>query len=151
MSEYNEGGPIPGPVTIEQVIAHWNRYAVMETVPDALVTDSLRFSAHLDTIFGGMLLRLEKDLLTDTRAQHEYQASLRFPTSPWQHFKHKHRLAWWMRPLLRRRPVREQEYVVTLMVERWQTYPEARLPRETFGRAVVFERVTGPIWKDRPT
>jgi hypothetical protein len=150
--EYNEGGVIHPPestIDVERIVAEWRRYGVAQVVSHELAATA-DFSVHQDMIFGGLMLRLEREILTDRRAKDEYQASLHVPRSPWHHWKHKHRQAWWLRWLVRRRPVQTHEHIATVQVERWQTYPDARLPRETFGRAVIYENVTGPLWKEHP-
>lgn len=72
---------------------------------------------------------------------------LDFPTSPWQFFKQRHADSWWLGWLVRHRPVRTHRTTkskkVTLTVDRFHEFPEARVvvPREYFGKPYLYDAV----------
>jgi hypothetical protein len=70
-----------------------------------------------------------------------------FPSSPWQHFKDRHRAKWWMRWYVHRWPVfvethrKEYTHRKTVVLEQFAKFPacDIRMP-EKYGPAVRFER-----------
>lgn len=136
------------PIERERIVLDWRRYAQVQAVSQAWLEDA-RLTVLQDQLFPQMVLRLERDILADKRAEQTYQAHLDIPRSPWHHWRHKHRNAWWLRWLNPHRPVQYDRRTATLEVERWQHYPDARLPAERFGRPVVFEQIRGPWWEDQ--
>lgn len=91
----------------------------------------------------GMRLALTSQLLADrlppTDVDRTVPAFFSFPASPFQHWKSKHEDSRWLGWFVRRWPVRTDEHRqdVRLIVhlERFRTYPEARIPvPEDFGQ-----------------
>lgn len=92
----------------------------------------------------GMILEVEAYVLADkcVEDQQVYRPLFWFPSSPWQHFKHKHRESWWLGWLVRRRPVRQTAWGKSMEVDftRYATYPKATYPvPPEFGKPVWYE------------
>jgi hypothetical protein len=74
-----------------------------------------------------------------------------FPAGWWQHLKHQHQTAWWMRPLTRRWPPRmatiTQRVTLTGDVTRAALFPEANalISDDLMGRPVLV--TSEPSWK----
>jgi hypothetical protein len=64
-----------------------------------------------------------------------------FPASPFQFWKQRHAGAWWLRWLVRRRPVREVAHRTPWSVtfERYAHYPAATIETPKLGRPVIWE------------
>lgn len=78
--------------------------------------------ADLDSTWGfirdEMLLRLQASVLKHDlpghRVDDQHTVFFDVPDSPWQHWKRKHGHAWWLRWLVRRRPVRTERLSKTV-------------------------------------
>lgn len=135
-------------IEAEKITLDWRRWVAAQQVSHQWLADA-RLTVMHDHVFPSLIVRVERDVLSDKRAEDTYEKTLAVPTSTWQFFKNRHRDSWWMRWYVRLRPVDTNAWQARLVVERWQTYPEARLPREQYGRAVIFEQVRGPWWEER--
>jgi hypothetical protein len=93
---------------------------------------------HLTAEMRGYLVadHLADDVYTDA-------ATVEYPRSTWQMFKHTHADSWWLRWLVRRRPVEMDAQTRMLRVEvgRYLAYPEAVVQVPKFGRPVIHEVV----------
>lgn len=99
------------------------------------------------------MIRVESEVLAE-RVVSDTQTvagTVEFPESPWQFFKARHADSWWLRWLVRRRPVRYAKHLheATVYLTRYATYPSATLlPQDTFGEPVLWDNVETD-WRDR--
>lgn len=95
-------------------------------------------------VWDGLLYTLTAKVLAEQLPPSQVTETKRFdfdvPASPWQAYKNTHADRWWMRRLVRRRPVRMITYTrdVTLTVDldRYCLYPQAKVLPDTYGRPV---------------
>lgn len=106
--------------------------AAMERVPDAeaLMRDQLRY-------------QLKSYVLSDHITDDTYRASTTFeyPRSTWHMFKSRHAESWWLRWLVRRRPIQmaTERRTVAVKVERYLGYPDATIRTPDLGPAFIYE------------
>ena len=87
------------------------RVRVARAISDEFA-ETVEFHTWRDDLVGEIVWALEGVVLAERLAEKEITvvtkgyATFRFPTSPWQYFKQRHVTAWWMRWLVRRRPIR---------------------------------------------
>lgn len=96
----------------------------------------------IDFMADTMFMQLKAYVLTHQLAEHSVSRTrtVEWPASPWQHWKHRHAGAWWLRWFVERRPVRMQQEVVDFQ-EAWTelaSYPWQTLvpPLPQLGRPV---------------
>ena len=112
-------------------------------------------------VFGQYLFQLRTMILTDDlppqRLTESTRVQFEVPTSSWQMWKKRHARRWYARRLVARWPVsyeldpdgRGADAVCTFDLERYRTYPQARvqLPRE-FGMTVLAHGIRNVRWTD---
>lgn len=124
-----------------------------KVVSQLVVTREARLSVSPDDLTDQLALRLEsyvlaEKLVGDTKT---VTGHLSFPSSPWQFFKQRHAGAWWLRWLVRRRPVAldRHRYERDVIFEKYAQYPEATLHTPELGRPVIIEQFSEPLrWRD---
>jgi hypothetical protein len=135
----------------------FRRYAQQFVMDEGLLLD-VDTSVRRE-IFGGFMLQLRTQILTDNLPPRRFTARQRVryevPTSSWQMWKKRHGHRWYARWLVRRRPVRYEpdphgrgaDAVCTFDLERYRTYPRAkfRLP-DRFGPAVHVHAIRDLRW-----
>lgn len=90
----------------------------MTELEEQFTLDQLRKNAVYQVRTGVLSFDLPGHKAQDTRT-----VTFEVPTTPWQHFKHAHRDAWWMRWLVARRPVTMRKLSETLCFEaEWKEY-----------------------------
>lgn len=111
-------------------------------------------------IFGQHLFQLRTRILTDDlppqRLTERTRVVYEVPASTWQMWKKRNAHRWYARRLVARRPVRYvpdqdgrgTDAVCTFNLERFRTYPRARLqlPRDRFGMAVLAHGIRDIRW-----
>lgn len=132
-------------ILTERVQLEWLKWVSAQAVSRELMSD-LRLTVMQDHLFGSLLLRLEKQLLTHTFAMDRYEAELRVPASWWDHWKEAHGRKWLGPWWMRRYPVRTRNRTAYVEVKRMHSYPEAKIQVPEFGRPVIVETVKGPLW-----
>jgi hypothetical protein len=116
---------------LERVVLERMKMGVRQEV-GAHVAESLHLEQWVEPMTRNMVVRLTADILAEKlppeRVERSKTVTLDFPASSWQHFKQEHSESWWLRWLVRRRPVRVQalEQTVTLVVdlEKYRTFPQ---------------------------
>lgn len=107
--------------------------------------DRLRLSRFVDAETGRLMARFVTDMLAEVlppeRVTETTLVEFRRPATWWDHFKETYRDRWWLRRLVRRRPVQvevEQRAVrVTVDLQRYRVYPRADVsPPAEFGAPV---------------
>ena len=132
-------------VTLERL-----RVAAHSRVGEAVLA-SMRLDSGLDPFSRGLAYTLTAEVLAqklaDETVMDRQRMTVMYPDSPWQMFKNNHDVSWWLRWLVRRRPVRwhTQERAVTLHA-RWTGYakfPQASIvvADDRLGRPVYFSQV----------
>ena len=142
-------------VTTEQVILEKLRVASMQRV-GASVRHSVKAEQLADLITGEVAFQLEAEVLAERLTGDTATATIRFPSSWFQHIKrdqwyvnlHKDRIMRWA---ARRWPVRYTTHTVTVSFERYAKFPHATIVTPELGRPVIFERFTEPWWSDDST
>lgn len=109
------------------------------------VKNELDLSAGYDIDFNQLIYRVEKAVLAEHLADDIYTgySSCDHPKSTWQMFKHKNQYRWWMRWLVRKRPVVMDVHLhsVKVKVGRYAKYPEAKVVVPQLGRPVPYETI----------
>lgn len=115
-----------------------------------------RLERRLDAECDALVLSLTVDVLTDRLPPVEVRESVTVlhvrPASWWGHFRLQYAARWWMRGLVRRRPVRlvEVPETVTVVVDLRETllYPEARIaPQDPFGDFVRWVDLSKTVFR----
>jgi len=98
-----------------------------------------------------LLMTIMAEVLTDHVETLRQTAKLNVPATWWQHFKQDHEQNWFMRKLIKRRPIRYTTWSSDVIFERLMRYPDARiaLPESQFGHPVICESVTHGDWSTR--
>ena len=134
-------------VIVDRVTLEWRKWVRAQAIPTEVGAD---LSVHLDPFFDTMLLRLQRDVLTQKITDTEHSVRMAFPATWWDHLKEKHGRAllgpWWMR----RWPPQMEFRRASISIEHTVTYPEASIAKE-FGKPVIVETLRGPLWtKEKP-
>lgn len=110
--------------------------------------------------FGNLAVQFRTKILADDLPPETFTARQRVtyevPTSTWQMWKKRHGHRWYARRLVARWPVcyeqdrdgRGADAVCTFNLERWRSYPQARvhLPRDRFGDTVRVHAIRDLRW-----
>lgn len=135
-------------VSIKQVVLEKHRVAFQHMV-GAEMAQSLKAEIWQDEILRGLLVRLSAYVQAERLPPHEATdtatLTVQVPSSWWQHFKYQYQSKWFMRSLVRRKPVKFNDKTATaVLTARWEnlaTYPMSNfvtpLDEGTFGRAVI--------------
>lgn len=119
----------------------------------SFVRDSITIDAHAAEYLRGQLavdlrayvLAEKKDVHTDISRLLVLEVET--PATPWHHFRHNHRDAWWLRWI--RRPIRYTTHRKTgemrVDMTRYLTYPHADVPYREFGPPVQAWMVTDHV------
>lgn len=93
----------------------------------AEVLDSLTVEQQQSFIDDTIAVRVRALIYGETLPSHTETRHAAVPASPWQHFKHDHARAWWMRPLAGRRPPLMKQITLTATWQEMAGYPWASL------------------------
>lgn len=101
----------------------WKKVAYQQAITSEIVEDVYL----LDQVRNLSMFKLQSYILGQEIPSHTVSktSSMKFPTSPWQHFKQKHAKSWWMRKVVYRWPVKQDTHNI-LMTATWDqmvTYP----------------------------
>ena len=148
MSEY----PALDTVTLE-----WIKFAASQVVTEEFA-DSVRPEFYRDQVWGRLVHQITVKVLADQLPPEREVVRDTFtvfvPKSPWQQFKLNHAERWWLRWLVRRRPVRQAAHVfqgeLVVDLTRYQTFPEARISGLGPSRDVVVWKNSTRFWEDFP-
>lgn len=124
------GAERPGIISEQQVTLVKQRIATTQIV-GMDVLESLRVDAFEDYLLHGMMVRLAGYVTTEQLPSHVAEDTVRLavdiPTSWWQHFKEQYSDKWFMRPIVKRRPVRTtirtSTYTLRATWDNMATYP----------------------------
>ena len=98
-----------------------------------------------DIMFDEINVRIEKLCAVDLVAADHEVVEFRwpYPTSTWQTFKDNHNDSWWLRWLVRRRPVqwRHETQTKVVLINRYLGYPDAVIQSVKLGKPFIFEDV----------
>jgi len=102
--------------------------------------------------------RILSDDLPPEQFTARHHVTYEVPTSTWQMWKKQHARRWYARRLVARWPVRYgldrdargRDAVCTFDLERYRTYPRARvqLPQDRFGVVVLAHQIRGLRWDE---
>jgi hypothetical protein len=145
------------PVTDEIVLA-FKRYAQQFTVDEGVFLDvdvavQRGLFDHLAVQFRARILADDLPPETFTARKH---VTYEVPASTWQMWKKRHARRWYARRLVARWPVRYEpdpdgrgtDAVCTFNLERWHSYPQARVPRNQFGNPVRVHAIRDLQWTE---
>lgn len=95
-----------------------------------------------------MLVELVSEVLTERVVNESQGIGYEVPASWWQHFKDTYRNTWWLRRLVKRRPVVWSSYTKTVTFNAKRLYPNADVPKQItpLGRPIIYETVTETDW-----
>lgn len=144
-------------VTDELTLA-FKRYAQQFTVAED-------FLSNVDVavqreFFGDLAVQFRAKILSDDLPPESFTArqhvTYEVPSSTWQMWKKRNARRWYARRLVARWPVRYEpdpdgrgtDAVCTFNLERWHSYPEARVPRGQFGNAVCVHAIRDLRWTE---
>lgn len=141
-----------------RVALTFKKYAQRFAVDEDLLLD-VDASVQRD-LFGNCLYELKTRILSDDLPPEQFTARRRVtfevPASTWQMWKKRHGRHWYARRLGARWPVRYEpdpdrrgtEAVCTFDLERWRSYPRARvhLPPDRFGAPVLVHAIRDLRW-----
>lgn len=145
------------PVTDEVVLA-FKRYAQQFTVAEGLFFDV--DVAIQRGIFGDFAVQFRAKILADDLPPESFTArkhvTYEVPASTWQMWKKRHACRWYARRLVARWPVRYEpdpdrrgtDAVCTFNLERWHSYPQARVSGGQFGNPVRVHAIRDLRWTD---
>lgn len=90
-------------------------------------------------------VRIEQFVVAEKLATDVYRGAAKWeqPATTWDMYKQTHQYRWWMRWLIRRRPVRYRYFsqTVAIKVERYAAYPDANVEFPVLGKPVPIEIV----------
>lgn len=147
-----------------RVALTFKRYAQQFTVDEGLLLD-MDVAVQRDFIRDQLLFQLKTKILADDLPPEQFTArhhvTYEVPTSTWQMWKKQHARRWYARRLVTRWPVRYgldqdgrgRDAVCTFNLERYRTYPRARvqLPPGQFGVAVLAHGIRDRRWDEERT
>lgn len=91
------------------------------------VLDRIEGSSYVDDLTHDLVLRLQAEVLEDKVAESTYRMTVPYPATPWHHFKHRHRDAWWMRAIVRHWPIGFTEKVGLVTLSKAHRFPKATI------------------------
>ncbi len=117
------------PVTSTQVLA------TLAELGEA-ARDSMRVRRYVDTETNRLMVEFTAEILADRLPPEQVTETtlvqFESPATWWEHFKQTYGGRWWLRPLVRRRPVRlerqQRAVKVTVDLRLFQAYPRAEVP-----------------------
>jgi hypothetical protein len=127
----------------------WIKYSVHERIPGFFLKD-FRLTQDNQAYFEDhFVARITGTVLGQSLPGGVYRTSatakFEYPASPWQHFKRNHSRAWWLRWLVKRRPVQTAKAYRTARVEfdyeHNVVFPMQRSYRPSLGRAVYIPTI----------
>lgn len=145
-------------IRLDRLELTFKRYAMQFLATEELLLDVDASVQH--EIFGQYLFRFRTQILTDDLPPEQLvkrtRVTYEVPASSWQMWKKRHAKRWYARRLVARWPVRYEtdpdgrgtEAVCTFDLERYRTYPHARvqLPRDRFGVTVLAHGISNLRW-----
>lgn len=135
------------------------RHVQQFAVAEELLLD-FDVSIHRDIFTDQCLFQLRTKILTDDLPPETFTArqhvTYEIPASTWQMWKKRHTHRWYARRLVRRWPVRYEpdpetrgtEVVCTFNLERYRTYPRARVLPPAFGGPVQVHEIRDLRWAE---
>jgi len=141
----------------ESVLLEQIKVGVQQRVTDEVAT-TVRLSTWRDHMRDELVYRLTAFMLgeqlpPETIIEHQTLV-VAVPASPWQQYKQSHATRWWMRWLVRRRPVREVDHTRTaelrVDLRRYWAYPQAKIAMaERLGRPIRVAMTNTDVgWED---
>jgi hypothetical protein len=143
----------------EAIALTFKKYAQQFIVEEDFLLDvdtSIR-----NDFFGHCLVQLRTRILSDDLPPETFTAhqhvTYEIPSSTWQMWKKRHGHRWYARRLVARWPVRYEpdpegrgaDAVCTFDLERYRTYPRARVPMpERFGPTVLVHAIRDVQWRE---
>jgi hypothetical protein len=112
-----------------------------QTALSSEMLSKMELGSYMDYLADRLVLQLQTEVLSHKVADSTYTMRVPIPSSPWQHFKYKHRERWWMRLLIKRSPIdyTNKEGVVTL--SKAHRFPESTLRYpDHLGKVVIVEQ-----------
>lgn len=98
-----------------------------------------------DFIRNELRVRIEQFVVAEKLAEDVYRGAAKWeqPATTWDMYKQTHQYRWWMRWLIRRRPVRYRYFsqTVAIKVERYAAYPDVNVEFPHLGKPVPIEIV----------
>lgn len=145
----------------EAVALGFKQYVQQFAVNEELFLD-LDVSVGRDFLCDQVLFQLKARILADDLPPETFTARqhvvYEVPASTWQMWKKRHAQRWYARRLVARWPVRYEpdperrgtDAVCTFNLERWRTYPRARvqLPQDRFGWPVLVHAIRDLVWTE---
>lgn len=152
---------MPDP-SLDTIALTLKRYASRIAVSEDI---ALELDVHVQReVSGQLLFNLRTQVLTHNLPPEQFTARDRVvfevPASTWQMWKQRHARRWYARSLVARRPVRYEpdpdgrgtDAVCTFDLERWRSYPRARVPLpDRFGAPVLVHAIRDIQWDRDPT
>lgn len=108
---------MPDPIAHHTVTFDWQK-VVSQVLTDAPGIVDVEYEVRPELVFDRMVHQLKARVLSHKLPAHEVtelqRVEFEFPASPWQHWKQRHGGSWWLRWLVRWRPVRTETVVKTV-------------------------------------
>lgn len=137
---------------VRQEVLDWIKFGARASFPIGMIDVRVGVQHDIfETMFATVSARVLCKHLPKVNAVHTEPVFFRYPDGTWQTFKSRHAGSWWLRGLVRRRPVRMTEarqlHTFTVMWEPAALYPWQTLIPEGagLGRPVLYVADT-PEW-----
>lgn len=118
---------------------------VLRTYKTIKVEPELFWSSEFEIDFNKIRVMLEKNMVSDNVANDTYTGYTEYsrPATTWQMFKATNQGKWWLRWLVRRKPVKTLTFTeaVEIEVKRYLAYPQAVINSARLGKPIIFEQV----------
>lgn len=117
----------------------WKKVAYQRPITSEIAENVYLF----DQVRNLSMLKFQTHILGQDLPSHTVckTSSMKFPTSPWQHFKQKHATSWWMRKFVSKWPVKldTHNFSLTATWDQMVTYPwqkHVKYDRKQLGQPV---------------
>lgn len=125
-------------MTYEVVQLRWDQYEMVTDIPSELLANTRARFYTYDNARDMYGLRIQSDILCDDLEPEVVEAvktvEYSYPAATWQMFKHRNGKRWFMRWIVRRRPVvmkvERKTITAVVRIERRDIYPSAKYTRE---------------------
>ncbi|WP_060888058.1 hypothetical protein [Streptomyces caniscabiei] len=148
----------PVEAVTDEVVLAFKKYAQQFTVDEGVFCDV--DVAVQRGIFGDFAVQFRAKILADDLPPETFTArkyvTYEVPTSTWQMWKKRHAQRWYARRLVARWPVRYEpdpdrrgaHAECTFNLERWRSYPQARVSGGQFGNPVRVHAIRDLRWTE---